>query len=291
VTDVRETLEAGLRDRSAVLFRGVRLHTPDAFGEWVRTQDGTLLDYDDQHTPRTHLGGQVYSSTEYAADRTIPFHSENSKNRRWPQRLWLHCLEAPEAGGETPLADNRSVYRHVDVEIRKEFQLRGLMYVRNCPDGPGPGVSWQQAFACSDRPSVERVCLARGMDFEWRGGGTLHLRYRAPAVRSHPETGEPLWFNQAHLFHWSVLPEDVREALLGLVGWEGLPSNAVYADGTPIESAAIDEVRAAYDACAWQAPWRRDDLLVVDNMRIAHGRRPYRGRRRVVVAMTRNLGT
>jgi hypothetical protein len=33
-------------------------------------------------------------------------------------------------------------------------------------------------------------------------------------------------------------------------------------------------------------PWRNGDVMLIDNMAVSHGRDPYRGSRRVLVAMT-----
>jgi hypothetical protein len=38
--------------------------------------------------------------------------------------------------------------------------------------------------------------------------------------------------------------------------------------------------------CGFDVPWRRGDLLLIDNMLTAHGRRPCTGDRRVLVAMS-----
>jgi len=47
----------------------------------------------------------------------------------------------------------------------------------------------------------------------------------------------------------------------------------------------IDEIRKAYDSETVKFDWQRGDLLLVDNMLVAHGREPFTGDRRVLVAM------
>ncbi len=105
------------------------------------------------------------------------------------------------------------------------------------------------------------------------------------AVATHPQTGERVWFNQAHLFHVSTLPPDIRQALVSVLGEENLPRQAYYGDGSPIAAADLDAIRAAY----WQEtvvfPWQQGDILLLDNMLTAHGRRPFAGSRQVVVGI------
>jgi alpha-ketoglutarate-dependent taurine dioxygenase len=66
---------------------------------------------------------------------------------------------------------------------------------------------------------------------------------------------------------------------------EGLPYNTYYGDGTPIEPEVVEQIQAAYRAEMVVFPWEPGDVLLLDNLTVAHGRRPYTGERQVVVAM------
>jgi alpha-ketoglutarate-dependent taurine dioxygenase len=104
-------------------------------------------------------------------------------------------------------------------------------------------------------------------------------------VERHPQNGEMVWFNQAHLFHVSRLPSEVRDWLLSTYGEGNLPRNVYHADGSPIDPAMLDEVSAVYDRLSVVFPWLEGDVLLLDNMLAAHGRQPFSGKRRVVVGM------
>jgi hypothetical protein len=47
----------------------------------------------------------------------------------------------------------------------------------------------------------------------------------------------------------------------------------------------MDELRSAYLKETIFFPWRRGDVLFLDNMLMAHGRAPYTGPRKVLVGM------
>ena len=66
---------------------------------------------------------------------------------------------------------------------------------------------------------------------------------------------------------------------------EDLPYNTYYGDGTPIEDSVVAEIREAYRQERLEFPWRAGDILMLDNMLVAHGRNPYSPPRRVLVAM------
>ena len=77
----------------------------------------------------------------------------------------------------------------------------------------------------------------------------------------------------------------MRESLLSLFGEQDLPRNCYYGDGSIIEDSTIDHISEVYRTAAVAFPWRMGDVLMVDNMLVAHARNPYRGSRKILVAM------
>jgi alpha-ketoglutarate-dependent taurine dioxygenase len=106
-----------------------------------------------------------------------------------------------------------------------------------------------------------------------------------PAITQHPTTGEKVWFNHVAFWHVSSLPAEVREALLSVFSEDELPYNTYYGDGSPIEDSIVQEIREAYAEETIAFPWQKGDLLMLDNMLVAHGRNPFSGERKVIVAM------
>ena len=119
-------------------------------------------------------------------------------------------------GGETPMADVNRVHDSIDPAIREEFGRRRWQLVRNFNDGFG--LPWQEVFQTEDRAEVEAFCAQNRIDLEWKADGRLRTRQIRPAVRVHPETGLPLWFNHAAFYHISSRPAHVREPLLSEFG-------------------------------------------------------------------------
>ncbi len=280
---LRARVDEALRHCGGVLFRGHEVGGADGLRAFAGAFGHPLLTYDFGSTPRSLVADGVYSSTEYPAHQEIPLHNEQSYARDWPMKIWFHCVTAAAAGGETPIADSREVYRRVDAGLRRRFAERGLLYVRNF--GGGLDVPWQRTFDTADPAVVEAYCREHAIACEWKADGELRSRQVAQAVAAHPRTGEMVWFNQAHLFHVSALEPAVREALLDVVGPGELPRNVYYGDGGEIEESALDEIRAVYAELRVLFPWRAGDVLMLDNMLVAHGRTSFAGERRIVVAM------
>jgi len=279
----RETIETWTRQHLGVLFRGFEISSIEEFEQFARVFSPNLLEYVDQHTPRTKLNEHIYTSTEYPAEHYVPFHSENSKNRTWPLKIWFFCLQPAAEGGETPIADNRRVFQLIDPAIKQRFLEKNVMYVRNF--GEGVGLTWQKAFQTSERREVEAYCRQTGMQYEWKSNNRLRVKHVSQSIATHPQTLETVWFNQAHLFHVSGLSPEARESIRQVFREEELPGNAYYGDGSRIEDSVLNEIREAYWQSAVSCPWQSGDVLMLDNMLVAHARAPYSGTRRVAVAM------
>jgi alpha-ketoglutarate-dependent taurine dioxygenase len=279
----RQLIENELLKHGAILFRGFNLDGIPQFEQFARAISGELLDYRERAAPRHEVGSRVYTSTEFPADQSIPLHHEMSYSHNWPTKIWFFCAQPALQGGSTPIADDREVFCLIDQKIKRRFIEKGVMYIRNY--GEGLDLSWQEAFQTDDRSVVESYCRQAQTQIEWRGGDRLRTRQVRQAIVNHPQTGDVVWFNHAHLFHISNLAAAVRKALLSEFKEDEVPRNAFYGDGSSIEASILDEIRETYYRSAVTFPWRQDDVLMLDNFLVSHGREPFVGPRRILVAM------
>ena len=111
-----------------------------------------LFHYVNRSTPRTKLGGKIYTATEYPADKSIPFHNENSYTLEWPNKILFFSVIASETGGETAIADSRCVYNNINPEIIDKFNELKVLYIRNYNEGID--LSWQEVFQTNEQKEV-----------------------------------------------------------------------------------------------------------------------------------------
>jgi 2,3-diaminopropionate biosynthesis protein SbnA len=279
----RELLEQKLQQHGGILFRGFNLKEPEDLETFIRAVSGESLEYRERSSPRHAVKGNIYTSTDYPPSQMIFLHNENSYQQEWPLKIFFFCRQAPETGGETPIADVRKVLARISPEIRDRFAERRWMYVRNF--GDGFGLSWHTVFQTTDKGTIERHCREKGIETEWKDGDRLRTRAVRQALARHPKTAELVWFNHATFFNVSTLDPVVRETLLSEFEDGELPTNTYYGDGSPIEPEVLDQLRAAYHAETVSFPWQHGDLLMLDNMLVAHGRAPYTGARQILVGM------
>lgn len=286
--DQREWILRELLHTGALLFRGMGLTGVEELGQFMRSVGGEVLDYKERSTPRSEIGEKVFSSTSHPADQEIFFHNENSYASSWPRLISFMAVKPALEGGETPLADSRAIYEKIPVDIRDEFAAKKIKYVRNF-SGKHLGLSWQESFQMTSHEAVEAYCAERQIHVEWRGKDGLRTTQVRPAIRKHPITNDWLWFNHAAFYHPTTLPKLVLDSLLSIMPKDELPNYVTFGDGSAISDEAIAIVRETYRASSVSFPWETGDLLLLDNMMIAHSRSPYKGPRLVAVAMAELL--
>ena len=144
----------GLLTRSkALVFRGFGV-TPAELDEVIDLLLPNRLAYVHGNSPRTKVGRQIYTSTEYPPEYTISMHNELSYAHQWPTRLLFYCEQAAETGGATPVVDGVRWLGALDPEVREAF-AGGVRYTQNLHGGAGFGKSWQDTFETDSRPDVE----------------------------------------------------------------------------------------------------------------------------------------
>jgi len=279
----QDFIERNLRKYGAILFRGFGVDSVEKFETSVNAFTDRLMTYTEGATPRLMLKDKVYTSTEFPPEHPIALHNELSYIVTYPTKLWFSCVVAPPVGGETPIADVRRVYERISPATREKFERLGWMLVRNY--GDGLSLPWQTVFHTDDKEALAAYCRDNKVSVEWKDDKHLRTRHVRPATRIHPVTGEKVWFNHIAFWHASSLPSDLRAEFLKQWTDMELPYNTFYGDGSPIEPEVADELRAAYDAETVMFRWEAGDMVLIDNISVAHGRSPYSGPRRILAAM------
>lgn len=290
----RQPIEDALHRAGAVLIRGFEIADAASFRAFCAAIRPDLRNYAGGDSPRTSLADQVYTSTEYPAHLEVLLHNELSYAGWSPDRVFFGCLIPAETGGETHIADGREICARLDPTARARFENRGVAYLQHLWDAegaPGIGKSWQETFETGDRAAAEAYLRESEMDFEWTPLG-LRTRARKEAIRAHPVTGEQCWWCQADQWHRDI--ESVKASFGGgedprfdpaTAGEATLGNHATFGDGSPIDVADLMHVREVMRGCEVTFPWRAGDVMALDNVLAMHGRKPFTGQRRVLVAM------
>jgi alpha-ketoglutarate-dependent taurine dioxygenase len=280
----RDALRAAVAEHGAILVRGLALgDAAQTAAVFERLGSGLMVERE-AFAQRQRYAEGVYSSANWPATQPMCMHHELSYTLDAPSLMLFACLTPPTAGGVTGVADAAAVLEALPADLVERFAREGWMLVRSYNDEIG--ASWEEAFGTDDRGTVERYCQANAIELAWQPDGSLRTRQRRNAVVRHPASGRACWFNQvAFLNEWTMDPE-VHEYLVEVYGAEGLPFNTCFGNGDQIGEDVVELLNQVYEANTLREPWQAGDLMLVDNIAMAHSREAFQGQREVLVGMT-----
>jgi len=278
----RSTLRGHVEEHGSLLVRGLGIADAAEAGAVFRSL-GDLVIETEAFSPRHRYSDRLYSSSKWPPNQPMCMHHELSYVIEPPRLMLFACLRAPAKGGATPVADAANVLDALPSGLVDRVEREGWLLVRNY--NGEIGASLAEAFGTESRSAIDEYCDSHAIEVEWREGGALRTRQRRRGVVLHPPTGRRCWFNQlAFLNEWTMAPE-LREYLVDVYGEDGLPFNTRFGNGDPVGPEIVQAVNQAYDAITVREPWQAGDVMLVDNVRMAHAREPYEGPREIVVAM------
>ncbi|SRR6266545_1007367 len=276
----RELIAENLHKSGAILFRGFEISSVPQFERLALALCGEIYRENGEHVMVTET---VAVPVFYPPHKQLLWHNENSFNDLWPTKIIFCCADPPPVGGETPIVDSRKVFARLPSSIRDPFIAKGVMYQRNF--GGGLGLDWKAVFKTSDRAQVEEICRQSHIELQWKPQDKLCTRCIRPAAIRHPVTGEASWFNQGQHWHVSCLDPETRRGLEEILIDQELPRSLYYGDGSTIPDEHMAAILEVYRELEVSFRWQKGDVMVVDNILAAHGRNPFEGSRKILVAM------
>lgn len=287
-----------LKKEGALLFRGFPLESASDFSSFIeQLGTGKFFDYTGGDSPRNRVAKGVYTSTEAPPNFKILLHNELSYVKNYPSHIFFFCEIPPKEKGETMIADARKVFQNINEKVRQKFIDKRIGYTSNYFYQnkwfqwltKRSHKSWIQVFDTESKSEVERIAQENEFDLKWGPHDWLQMNQIRPAINTHPETGETVWFNQAHIY-------DFNPKSLGF--WNYLGTRLFYCrkftklhevafgDGSPIPRKDLYHVMDVLEDHTIYFPWEKGDLLALDNILTMHGRAPFEGKRRILTAMT-----
>jgi alpha-ketoglutarate-dependent taurine dioxygenase len=301
VSEQRGQFEQRLLQVGALLFRGFNgIKDAATFQTFASVFGSDFMTYVGGVSPRRKVQDQVFNSTDVPRWVPIELHQEMSYRRQFPDKLAFFCVTPPHTGGETPIADMRRVYQALPPELIDRFTQKGLRLRRRFPLKSGKiklSNSWQVTFQTDSLEVVKQIV-------ENQGGILIQTQSYldieneiTPAWITHPITEEAIWFNQAHMLHksipyyWANGSRDWRHwamALLTPIGSWIAFNHYVYGDGSEIAVADLNIIRRIVHEHQILWPWQQGDILLLENRIMAHGRKPFTGKRSILAALLKN---
>ncbi len=279
----REKLLEEASQHGAILFRGFPLNSPEDCDAFVAAFGLANFPYIESlsNAVRVNYTERIFSANEAPADVTIYFHHEMAQTPIYPARLFFFCQTPAEEGGETPLCRSDILFEQLAErcpEFAKNCEEKGLRYSNVMPAENDPksgmGRSWKSTFRAETREEAEARLREIGYDWEWLPDGSLRATTPVlPAVRDVGD-GRKAFFNQL---------------IAAFQGWKDErndPSKAIrFGDGSPLDRDAVNVATELAYKIAFDLPWQKGDAVLVDNFVAMHGRRTFKGTRKVLASL------
>jgi hypothetical protein len=277
-----ELIEMAGQD-GAVLFRGLPLYRPEDCDAFVAAFGLTNFPYKESlsNAVRVNWTERIFSANEAPADVTIYFHHEMAQTPIFPAKLFFFCQQPAEEGGETPLCRSDVLFEKLAERCPKfarDCEEKGLRYSNVMPAENDPksgmGRSWKSTLRAETRAEAEARLREIGYDWEWLADGSL--RATTPVLPAVQEVapGRKVFFNQL---------------IAAFQGWKddrNDPTKAIrFGDGSPLDRDAVNVATELAYQLAFDLPWQRGDAVLVDNFLTMHGRRTFRGTRKVLASL------
>lgn len=182
---------------------------------------------------------------------------------------------------------------------------KGVKYIRKHPKKYSNffgkvGVSWPQSFSTENKEEVEKSLKESGFDFEWGENEELKIISYPPAIVTHPITNKKgvsiLFthyineFKTLNLFKnryslWARCRMKIMTLLLLAQRKELNLVNFLDHNGKEFPHFLIKELHNHFWDYSVIFPWKKNDILLLDNRVIAHGRMNVHGPRRILAIL------
>jgi hypothetical protein len=266
-----------------VLFRGFPVVTPEDFDAFVAAFGLPNFPYYESlsNAVRIDKTPRVFTANEAPPSVRIFLHHEMAQTPVYPSKLFFFCEQPAETGGATPVCRSDVLWDRLAGRcpgFARDCELKGLRYSNVMPSendaASGMGRSWQSTLRAATRAEAEVRLAGLGYSREWLPDGCLRATTPVlPAVRD-LGNGRKSFFNQL---------------IAASQGWKDSrndPSKAItFGDGSLLDREGALAAAELGEELAYDVPWERGDVALVDNFVAMHGRRPFTGTRKVLASL------
>jgi len=185
----------------------------------------------------------------------MPLHSEASYSPSWPEIVWFYCRLAPKKSGQTTVCDGRSIYKNLSQKTKNFFLSNQIVYKLKIPyekkkNNKNDSEEIKLKPWYIENPGVTDCFI----DFKNK---EIHLKQKRYAVVETRKNNKVSFSNHLQI----ILDRDPQ-----VLGWN-------LEDGSKIPDDIMSEVKEISDRLTININWKDNELCMIDNKRMMHGRR------------------
>ena len=286
----------------AILFRGFEVESAEQFQkvlELLNVQLESVYHFGSAH--RVRITDKVFTSSEAPPDMIIAPHNELNMVPVRPSVLAFFCQVQPALYGETPIINTEKLFYNLSPSLQHKignFPQRFVRYV--------PNHLLEIVFEGLSREEITKLLQEQGFDFNWEEDGSIDFECSYIPLFTHPRTsrlcfclsivdclvsrewyrniGQRYSFGQSLYYNW--LPAKLYKSFQ-----QRLTTAATVVDGSQKRTSTLNTYFLNEDGqctklteaeakelgkAEWQNAvifqWKQGDILVIDNLQVAHSR-------------------
>ena len=279
-------IELKLEEHGAIIFKDLPVKTAEDFDQFVSTFNYDTFTYEESlsNAVRINKTNKVFTANEAPREVEIFLHHEMAQTPTYPKNIFFFCKSASETGGETPLCRSDQLYEALlkeDKTLIESFEKFGVIYNSIMSSGDelisGQGRSWQKTLGVSTKNDAEAKLLELGYSWDWIEGDNLSVTTKPLKATKELKDGKKSFFNQV---------------IAASLGWKKSSKNQIapvrFGNNQEIDQLAIEHISELAQSLTLLRSWQDNDILLIDNYRVMHGRKPFSGNknREVLVSLT-----
>ena len=185
----------------------------------------------------------------------MPLHSEASYSPSWPEIVWFYCRLAPKKSGQTTVCDGRSIYKNLSQKTKNFFLSNQIVYNLKIPYEKNKNNKNESEEIKLKPWYIENPGIADCfIDFKNK---EIHLKQKRYAVVETRKANKVSFSNHLQI----ILDRDPQ-----VLGWN-------LEDGSKIPDDIMSEVKEVSNKLIININWNDNELCMIDNKRMMHGRR------------------
>jgi hypothetical protein len=235
-------------------------------------------------------------------------HNEMAYVRDYPAHIAFYCDKKAVTGGETLLCDGQKVWADLSAGAQKLLQEQKLTYSQIYGNGDLQYKSmndymalWQDVFDVSDKASAHAAAAKLGYQVNWLAEDEMEVCFTRPAIMIKEDNdGSSIvsMFDQivcCHSKNCHAETRDGRPQFHVTLASDKADSDSTdsYSKNTPTAPSVRTELPASFmeemefltKKHTEVVELNEGDAVVVDNIRVKHGRSPFTGEREMIVAL------
>lgn len=298
----------------AILFRGFEVEDGNQFQEVLELLNIQLESaYHFGSAHRVRITDKVFTSSEAPPHTIIAPHNELNMVPVRPSVLAFFCQVQPDLYGETPIINTEKLFNSLSPSLQHKIANFPQQFVRYVPNH-----LLDLVFEGLSKEEITKLLTEQKFDFDWEEDGSLNFACSYITLFSHPRTrrlcfclsivdclvsrewyrnisqryplGKRLYYNWLPASLYKEYQQRLTTAATVVDGSQKRTStlNAYFVNAqgqsTTMTSREAKELGKAEWENASIFQWKQGDILVIDNLQVAHSRLNTGQKRKILTA-------